>query len=77
MTNKKSTSLDSVDSSKAIVPEIIDATHGAETPFGKRCGGDVFKLTDADLEALKNGKILALDVQNEYVVFLKGEERGE
>jgi predicted nuclease of restriction endonuclease-like (RecB) superfamily len=51
----------------------FDATDGADSPFGKRYGGDVFTLTDAHLTALRNGKTLALDVQNEYVVFLKAQ----
>ena len=29
----------------AIVPDSFDATNGAETPFGHRCGGDVFRLS--------------------------------
>ncbi len=58
---------------KTIVPESFDVTNGAETTFGKRWGGDIFKLTDVDLEALQNGKTIALDVQSEYIVFLKKE----
>ncbi|MCC5848043.1 MAG: hypothetical protein JJU29_08110 [Verrucomicrobia bacterium] len=53
----------------------FDAADGADTPFGKRYGGDVFALTDAHLSALRNGKTLALDVQNEYVAFLTSPDR--
>lgn len=49
----------------------FDATDGADTPFGKRYGGDVFTLTSEQVQALAQGKTLALDVQSEYVVFLK------
>lgn len=55
----------------AVLPDALDATDGAETPFGHRWGGDVFRLTPADLAALHAGQTLALDVQNEYIVFLK------
>lgn len=55
----------------AIVPDSFDATGGAETPFGQRWGGDVFRLASEHLTALQAGQTLALDVQNEYIAFLK------
>ena len=55
----------------ACVPGVFDVTQGAKTPFGQRWGGDVFKLTDEHLAALRAGQTLALDVQGEYVAFLK------
>ncbi len=55
----------------AIVPDSFDATGGAETPFGQRWGGDVFRLSSEHLTALQAGQTLALDVQNEYIAFLK------
>jgi len=55
----------------AIVPAAFGATQGAATPFGYRWGGDVFTLADEHQQALQNGQVLALDVQNEYVAFLK------
>ena len=58
----------------AIVPDSFDATTGAETPFGHRWGGDVFRLTAEHLAALQAGQTLALDVQNEYIAFLKAAE---
>lgn len=56
-----------------IVDQPFDATDGADTPFGQRWGGDVAKLTPAHLAAIKAGKTLALDVQNEYVLFVQSE----
>lgn len=56
-----------------IVDQPFDATDGADTPFGQRWGGDVAKLTPAHLAAIKAGKTLALDVQNEYVLFVRNE----
>ena len=58
----------------AIVPDAFDATSGAETPFGHRWGGDVFRLSTEHLAALQAGQTLALDVQNEYIAFLKAAE---
>lgn len=55
----------------AVVPAAFDATQGAASPFGHRWGGDVFTLSDEHLRALQNGQALALDVQNEYIAFLK------
>ncbi|MFZ4398356.1 MAG: PDDEXK nuclease domain-containing protein, partial [Kiritimatiellia bacterium] len=56
-----------------ILDQPFDATDGADTPFGHRWGGDVVKLTPAHLDAIKGGKTLALDVQNEYVLFVHAE----
>lgn len=41
-----------------------------ELPFGKRWGGQLFRLSPEHLEALQSGKTLALDVMNEYVTFI-------
>jgi hypothetical protein len=57
-----------------IVPDAFDAANGAETPFGRRWGGDVFRLSAEHLAALQAGQSLALDVQNEYIAFLKCDE---
>jgi hypothetical protein len=59
------------DSTIAIVHNIFDVTQDAETPFGERWGGDVFALTEDHLAALRIGQKLALDVQGEYIAFLK------
>ncbi|MBP6447980.1 MAG: hypothetical protein KA341_14340 [Saprospiraceae bacterium] len=55
---------------KIILDKTIDFEN-EETPFGTRYGGDVFVITEEDIENLKNGKIIALDVQNEYITYLK------
>jgi hypothetical protein len=49
-------------------PFNVDET---EQPFGKRWGGECFTLTIEHLAALQAGKTLALDVQNEYVTFVR------
>jgi hypothetical protein len=53
-----------------IVDQPFDAD-GNETPFGQRWGGERFTLTPEDLAALQAGKTIAVDVMNEYAVFLK------
>lgn len=58
----------------AIVPDTLDATDGVETPFGKRWGGDVIQLSAEHVAALQAGQTIAVDVQNEYVVFLQTAE---
>ena len=55
----------------ARVREICDAANGVDTPFGKRWGGDAFALEDKHLDDLLSGHTLALDVQSEYVIYLK------
>ncbi len=60
----------------AEVDVTVDATNGAETPFGHRHGGEVFSLGQSHLEMIQNGQALALDVMGEYVVFLQAEEEG-
>jgi hypothetical protein len=57
-----------------IVPDTFDVTNGAETPFGHRWGGDVFLLSTEHFVALQAGHTLALDVQSEYIAFLKRAE---
>ncbi|MCX6937288.1 MAG: hypothetical protein NTU80_05230 [Verrucomicrobia bacterium] len=59
------------ESTIAIVPAPLNAMHGASTPFGHRWGGDVFPLSPEHLAALTAGQTLALDVQSEYVAFIK------
>jgi hypothetical protein len=55
------------------VDDAFDASNGADTPFGHRWGGDVVTLSSAHIEVMRSGRILALDVMSEYVVFLKAE----
>lgn len=42
-----------------------------KTPFGVRWNSEVVTLTLEHLEALKNGKYIAVDVEKEYIIFLK------
>ena len=55
-------------------PGTFDASSGAETPFGHRWGGDIFRLSTEHIAALQAGQTLALDVQSEYIAFLKAAE---
>jgi len=66
--------IDHKSSSVAIVPDSFDATDGTETPFGKRWGGQIIHLSADHLAALQAGQTLALDAQEEYLVFLKAAE---
>ena len=59
-----------IDEAKTVLDNIIDIEN-ENTPFGKRYGGDVFTITDEDIESLKKGKLIALDVMNEYISYIK------
>lgn len=53
---------------------IVDAPFDVEKtdqPFGKRWGGEIMTLSKEHLDALHEGKLVAVDVMNEYVVFLR------
>lgn len=53
---------------------IVDAPYDtleSDQPFGKRWGDEVMTLTAEHLAALQDGKLVAVDVQGEYVVFLR------
>ncbi|WP_367026870.1 hypothetical protein ABZN20_04330 [Methylococcus sp. ANG] len=54
----------------AIVDAPFDCDE-SERPFGKRWRQETITLTAAHVEALRQGKLLAVDVQEEYVVYLK------
>lgn len=52
---------------------VVDETFNPEekqSPFGKRWGGELFRLSAEHLAALQAGKIIALDVMGEYVTFI-------
>ena len=55
---------------KVILDNKIDIENN-HTPFGKRWGGQVISITNDDIENLKNGKLIGLDIQNEYIVYLQ------
>ncbi len=42
-----------------------------EQPFGKRWRQEVMTLSAEHLAALQTGKLVAVDVQSEYVLFLR------
>lgn len=50
---------------------IIENTEEARYNFGYRYGSERCVITDEDIEALKNGKCLAFDINDdEYVAFV-------
>lgn len=58
---------------------IVDApfdVEKTEKPFGKRWGGEIMTLTKEHLTALLEGKLVAVDVMNEYIVFLRLQAKG-
>ncbi|WP_295432528.1 hypothetical protein [uncultured Thiodictyon sp.] len=61
------------DSRIAIVDRIYDSDR-SEEPFGKRWRDECVTLDAATLAALLQGKILALDVQGEYVIYVRAGE---
>lgn len=56
----------------AIVDDIFD-TEETEKPFGKRWASQLISLKPEHLDALQQGKLLAIDDQGEYVVYLQME----
>ncbi len=46
-------------------------------PFGKRWREQVITLNDEHLQALQDGQYVAVDVEEEYVVFLRSDEHKE
>lgn len=65
-----------LDPSLVIVDAPFDVEE-TEQPFGKRWGGESMTLTKEHLAALHEGKLVAVDVMNEYVVFLRMQVEGE
>ena len=59
-----------------VVDGICDVIETSQ-PFGKRWGQESFTLTEDQLAALQAGKLLAIDVQMEYVAFLKLKRGGD
>ncbi len=61
----------------AIVNEVMDPLDG-DTVFGQRWGsGECIRITAKELNALIEGKIIAVDVESEYVVYLQLDEASE
>ena len=57
----------------AIVDAISDVEETCQ-PFGKRWASQRVKLSSAYIAALQGGRLLAIDVNDEYVVFLEIEQ---
>ena len=55
----------------AVTGKIVEADE-EDTVFGKRWGSQLFRLTEQDIEALRQGKYVALDILGEYVAYLEG-----
>lgn len=53
-----------------ITETYISADDG-DTVFGKRWGNQLIRLDAEHSATLRQGKYLALDVQNEYIVYLQ------
>ena len=60
----------------AIVREPCDVEETGQ-PFGKRWAQQTVALGPEHLQALQDGQYVALDVQEEYVVFLRFEQHKE
>lgn len=65
-----------LDSSLAIVDAPFEVEE-TDQPFGKRWGGEIMTLSKEHLAALHEGKLVAVDVMNEYVVFLRLQTKSE
>ena len=53
---------------------IVDVPYDSDTsdlPFGKRWRDETVTLLPEHLEALRQGKLVVVDIQAEYVVYLK------
>ena len=64
------------DSGIAIIAEPCNVEETGQ-PFGKRWRDQVITLSAEHLRALQDGQCAAVDVQDEYVVFLRLEQHKE
>lgn len=64
------------DRSLAIIDTPCDVIE-TQQPFGERWGDEIVTLTGEHLAALHQGKVVAVDVMNEYVVFLRLQTKSE
>ena len=58
------------DQQTKIVEKPFDTVE-VDTPFGKRYGDEKVIITAEQLHALQQGKLIAVDVMNEYVLFIE------
>lgn len=71
-TMKELLKYEGTEKSPLILDEPFDSYEMAyKTPFGVRWSDETITLTMEHIEALKGGKCIALDVESEYVVFLR------
>lgn len=63
-------SLSSKDQRAVVTDTPINADDG-DTVFGKRWGSEIICMTPEQIEALRQGRYIALDIQSEYVVYLQ------
>lgn len=54
--------------------EVYDSLETAKREFGENYRAYVFRLTRAQIEALSQGRVVALDIDGEYSVFLASDE---
>jgi len=73
MNNRKETGQQR-DTRIAVVDDICNVEE-TEKPFGKRWHQEVVVLQAEHLAALSEGKAVAVDVREEYVVFLKLDDK--
>jgi len=60
-----------------VVDEPFDCDGDGETPYGMKWGGGIIGLSREHLEALLDGKYVAIEIENEYVNFLKLNDNNE
>ncbi len=53
-----------------VTDKVVDIDE-EDNVFGKRWGSQTFCLTEDDIDILRQGKHLALDIQEEYIAYLK------
>jgi hypothetical protein len=62
---------------RATVTDIHISADEGDTIFGKRWASETIRITTEQIRAMQAGRYIALDVQNEYVVYLELERAGE
>jgi hypothetical protein len=59
------------------VTDIHVPADDGDTVFGNRWASEIIRVTPEQIKALQAGSYIALDVQNEYIVYLELEPAGE
>lgn len=62
---------------RATVTDIHVPADAGDTVFGKRWASEIIRITPEQVKALQAGSYIALDVQNEYIVYLVLERAGD